>query len=62
MADYGQGLMVSRDFRQAYLQELDLMPISGDHDLFNIFISMIDIRADSIIDSKTYSMTYKHFF
>ena len=29
--------MVSRNFRQAYLQEAGLMQILGDHDFFDIF-------------------------
>ena len=32
MVDYGQGFMVSRNFRQAYLQEVGLAQISGDRD------------------------------
>ena len=29
MADYGQGFMVSRNFRQAYVQEVGLMQNFG---------------------------------
>ena len=59
--------MVSRNFRQAYLQEVGLTQISGDRDFLNIFSSWTnskidfraDFREDSKIDSKTYFKTYK---
>ena len=34
MADYGQGFMVSKNFRHAYLQEVGLTQLSGDPDRF----------------------------
>ena len=34
MADYVYGFMVSRNFRQAYLHEVGLMQILGDHEIF----------------------------
>ena len=37
MADYGKGFMVFRNLRQAYLQEMGLTQISGDHDFLLIF-------------------------
>ena len=56
MADYGYGVMVSGDFRQAYLQEVSLMQILGDHDfLIYIFFS----RSNFITNSMTYSKTDK---
>ena len=67
MADYGQGSMVSRNFCQAYLQEVGLTQILGDHDFLNIFFSetyfrrdfMAYFKANSKIDSRTYSWTNK---
>ena len=34
MADYGQGCMIYRNLRQAYLQEVGLSKIPGDYAFF----------------------------
>ena len=37
MADYGQGSMVSQNFRQPHLQDVGLAQIQGDRDFFLYF-------------------------
>jgi hypothetical protein len=64
MTDYGQGCMVDQNLCQAYLQEVGLTKMTGDHDFFNMFSSranfMVDSMSNSRIDSRTYSKIDKH--
>ena len=46
--------MVSQNFHEAYLQEVGLTQISGDHNIFSF--SMIDFRTDF----RAYSNTDKY--
>ena len=52
MADYGIVFMVSWSLCQAYLQEVDMTQISGDHDFFDFFGNMTNFKVDSTIDSR----------
>ena len=64
MVDYGLGFRVSRNFCQAYLQEVGLTQILGDRDFFNIFFSRINFktnfRAISVTHFRIDSRTDKH--
>ena len=47
------------EFRHAYLQEVGMTQISGDHDFLIYFISITNFKAYSIRDSKIDFMANK---
>ena len=50
MAGFGKGFMVSRNFRQANLQEVGLMQILGDYNFFKYYSNLTNFKIDSNID------------